>query len=167
MWIGALTLAVNVGGNLFQAVVIDPVWSGNPPESIKAFAASPYLNQVLIFHRNPFLLMGLLCLLASPFLAWKERAMRRWLLIAVGCYFAVFISTVLFFGPVNQALFFPDPGHVADPATAIAMTRRWVLADRVRYAFRLAAFLSILRAMVLSGAASVSRDLRASAAEKF
>jgi hypothetical protein len=93
--------------------------------------------------------------------------MRRWLLIAVGCYLTVIVSTVLFFGRVNAALFFPAAGHGVDAATAIAMTRHWVLADRFRYAFRVAAFLSVLRAMVLSGAASVGRDVRVSAAEKF
>src|SRR5438067_13900170 len=96
LWIAAVTLAVSVGGNLYQAIVLDPVWSASPPESLRTFAASPYLAGVITFHTNPVFLAGLLCLLASPFLAWKVPTMRLWLLIAVGCYFTAILSTILF-----------------------------------------------------------------------
>ena len=148
LWIAAIALAVSVGGNLFQAIVIDPVWSASPPESVRAFAVSPYLARLKMFHTNPLFLFGLVCLLASPFLAWNRPPIRIWLLIAAGCYFAVLLSTLFYFYPINDVLFGPA-GVGTDAATVRTMTRNWLLADRVRYVLRLAAFLCVLRAMAV------------------
>ena len=46
LWIAAIVLAVSVGGNLFQAVVVDPVWSASPPDSLRAFAKTPYFTGI-------------------------------------------------------------------------------------------------------------------------
>jgi uncharacterized membrane protein len=156
LWIAAITLAISVGGNLFQAMVIDPVWSASPPESVKTFAGTPFLAALKTFHTNPLFLVGLICLLASPFLAWNSPGMRKWLLIAAGCYLLVIFATVLYFWPINNALF-TGARKAADTATIAAMARRWIYADRIRFAFRLAAFLCVLRAMVLSGTAAIGR----------
>jgi len=152
MWVAAITLAVSVGGNLFQAVVVDPVWSGSPPESLRTFAKTPYFGRLKTFHTNPLFLVGLAFLLATPAFAWNQPTLRSWLLIAAGLYLVVILSTLLYFYPLNDALLVRG-GEGLDTATVVAMTRRWVVADRIRYIFRLASFLCLLRAMTVSGAA--------------
>lgn len=66
VWMAVITLAVSVGGNIFQMSVVDPVWSASPPESVRTFAASPLPERVKRFHLNPLYAIGLICLLAAP-----------------------------------------------------------------------------------------------------
>lgn len=156
LWIAAVTLAVSVGGNLFQAIVIDPVWSASPPESAKSFASTPYFGRLKTFHTNPIFAIGLACLLASPFLAWNSPGMRAWLLAAAGCYLLVTLVTLLYFWPINNALLVRG-GEGLDATAAARMARHWLIADRIRYAFRMASFLCMVRAMVVSGASLPGR----------
>jgi Anthrone oxygenase len=152
VWVAAITLAVSVGGNLFQAVVVDPVWSGSPPESLRTFAKTPYFERLKTFHTNPLFLVGLACLLAAPVLAWNQPSLRNWLLMAAVLYLVVILGTLLYFYPLNDVLLARGGGGL-DTATVVAMTRRWVVADRIRYLFRLASFLCLLRAMTIHGIA--------------
>jgi hypothetical protein len=104
VWVAAITLAISVGGNLFQAVVVDRVWSGSPPDSVRDFVQSPYLARVKSFHTNPVFLVGLFCLLASPVLSWNQPVMRIWLLSAAVLSLLVIIATLLYFWPLNDVL---------------------------------------------------------------
>lgn len=146
----AIVLAISAGGNLFPAVVIDPVWSGSPPESVRTFATGPFVARVRLFRVNPFLPVGMVCLLASPFLTWPMPAMRRWLLVAAASYLVVLLATFLYFWPINNKPGLMSAGGTVDSATVISLTRQWILADRFRYVLRVAAFVCVLRAMVLS-----------------
>ena len=153
LWIAVVTLATSVGGNLFQMTVVDPVWSGSPPESVQRFVSeTSLLSGVKKFHQNPIYLFGLVCLVATPFLAWNRPAMRNWLLIAAVIYVGIVLVTLLYFYPMNHVLGLLDAHPSTDTAALIATTRRWIFADRIRFIFRLASFLCALRAMSLSGA---------------
>jgi anthrone oxygenase-like protein len=158
VWVATVTLAISVGGNLFQMIVIDPAWSASPPESVRSFATGTwFVSGMKRFHTSPIVLPGLLCLLASPLLAWNLPRMRAWLLAAVAIQAGIMLVTLLYFYPMNRVLGFVPGGPTADPRTIVAMTHRWILADRFRLAFRFAAFLCLLRAMVLSGARALGR----------
>jgi uncharacterized membrane protein len=158
LWIAVVTVAISVGGNLFQSTVVDPVWSASPPESVEAFVSQTSLvSGVKRFHQSPIYLFGLLCLVASPVLAWNRPAMRKWLLIAAVIYIGIIVVTVLYFYPMNGELGFLGTHPSTNAATLIRTTHQWILADRIRQAFRVAAFLCVLKAMVLSGAAATSR----------
>ncbi len=152
LWIAVVTLAISVGGNLFQMTVVDPVWSSSPPESVQKFTSETSLvSGVKKFHQNPIYLFGLVCLVASPLLAWNRRAMRNWLLIAAAIYIGIVLVTLLYFYPMNHVLGSLDAHSSKDAATLIATTHRWIFADRFRFIFRLASFLCAVRAMSLSG----------------
>jgi hypothetical protein len=58
----------------------------------------------------------------------------------------VVIFTLLYFWPLNDVLLARD-GQGVDTATLVSMARRWIIADRIRYCFRFAALLCILKAM--------------------
>lgn len=95
-------------------------------------------------------MIGLVCLLASPLLAWNTPDLRKWLLLAVTIQLVIIIGTITFFYPINKVLL-EQAGAGLDAVTITAMARRWVLVDRVRYILRFAAFLSLLRATTLFG----------------
>jgi anthrone oxygenase-like protein len=156
LWIAALTLAVSVGGNLFQAMVIDPVWSASPPESVGLLA--PLIGHRLgWFHGNPIYLGGLVFLFASPFLAWNSPRQRMWLLIAGSSFALVIATTLLYFHPINDVLQSYRAGKAVDPAVMRTLVRHWIVANWFRIALRVVSFLCVLRAMVLSGAPDSAR----------
>jgi hypothetical protein len=85
LWLAVLTLAISVGGNLFQMVVIDPIWSASPPESVRAFfVGTPFLAALRRFHTHPLLQAGAVCLLAALILNRNVPTLRKWILLAVG-----------------------------------------------------------------------------------
>jgi uncharacterized membrane protein len=151
LWVAVIAVAVGIGGNVFQMVVIDPVWSAAPPESLRSFfSGTRFLAAMARFHaKNPFAFIGLFCLLASPFLGWNVPRLRIWLLTAVGIYVGIVLLTILYIYPINDALFY-KAGAGLDTNVVIAMSRRWLLADRIRLVFKFAALLCLLRALSLS-----------------
>jgi len=59
LWLAILAMAISVGGNVFQMVVIDPVWSASPPESVHAFfSGTPFYEAIRRFHQNLSRLVG-------------------------------------------------------------------------------------------------------------
>jgi uncharacterized membrane protein len=102
------------------------------------------------FHLNRLLPIGLLCLLATPFLAWRVPELRNLLLAAVGIYAVIVLGTILYVWPINNALL-RGAGSGLDAATIRDMVRHWLLADRIRVVLTFAAFLCLLRALSVSG----------------
>ncbi len=149
LWIAILQAAVSLGGNVFQMVVIDPVWSASPPESTRAFfIGTPYYEALKRFHLSPLLFVGLLCLLGSLALYWNVPVKRNWILLAVGIQLLILIGTVFYVYPINDVLILRG-GVGLDPAAAQVLARRWLMADRIRLVFKLAVFLCLLRALSL------------------
>lgn len=99
-------MAISVGSNVFQMVVIDPIWSASPPESVGAFfSATPFLEAIRGFHQNPFFLVGAVCLLGALILNWKVPTLRKWILLAVGIELLVVLGTIVYVYPINDVLF--------------------------------------------------------------
>ena len=153
IWIAILSVTIGVGGNLFQMMVVDPLWSVAPPASVQAyFSDVRHFEALLRFHQNPFFFVGLLCHVASIGLYWKTRALRWWLLIALFAKVAVSVGTAFYVYPINDVLMVHHAANI-DPAAAVELTRHWLFADRVRFLFKVVALLSLLRALQLSGVA--------------
>ena len=62
----------------------------------------------------------------------------------------VIVGTALYVYPINDALFV-HAGSGLDSVTAEALTRHWLLADRIRFVLKVAVFLSLLRTLSLTG----------------
>jgi uncharacterized membrane protein len=154
LWASMLTLTVSVGGNLFQAVVIDPVWSASPPESLetvgKTSSESSIMHGVTLFHQNPISRFGLICLALSPIVGWNDRSIRKWLLAGAIIFAVVFIATVVYFHPLNDMLFENAAGKPA--AVLRDAAQRWLWADRVRFALRVMSFFCVLKALMIFSA---------------
>lgn len=153
IWIIALTLAVGFGGNVFQMVVVDPVWSASPPASVESYFGDPKGYEALRrFHLNPFFTFAQLCLVAAVILNWQDRLLRRWLLTALITQILIIIGTIVYVYPINDPLMV-HAGRNVSASTAAELTRHWLLADRVRLIFKLVVLASVLRALQCSGAA--------------
>jgi hypothetical protein len=148
LWIAVTAIAISIGGNLFQMVVIDPIWSAKSDSARSLSPGTQILNRVGKFHNNPFGLIGLLCLLASPLLAWNIPLLRKWLLLAVAIQMIIVLGTVLYFWPINKVLLEHATG--LNPGTVTTLKHRWLVADRIRLALRFASFFCLLRALTLS-----------------
>jgi len=129
--------------------VIDPIWSASPPASVGAFfSGTPFLEAIRSFHQNPFFLVGAVCLLGALILNWKVPTLRKWILLAVGIELLVVLGTIFYVYPINDVLFVHAGGGL-DSTAIKAMTHRWLIADRIRFIFKVVVFLCLLRALSL------------------
>jgi hypothetical protein len=64
------------------------------------------------------------------------------------------LITTLYVWPIDT-VFFMGVGEGGNTAKLVEMTHRWIVADRIRLVFRFAAFLCLLKAMILSGATAI------------
>ncbi len=152
IWVVALAVAISVGGNVFQMIVIDPIWSASPPTSLQSyFGDRAHYEALRRFHLNPFFMFALVCLIAAVILQWRAQSLRRWLLTALGIQLVIIVGTVLYVYPINDVLML----HVArdvSGSTASTLTHHWLIADRLRLVLKFAVLLSLFRALQLSGA---------------
>jgi hypothetical protein len=89
------SMAGSIGGGLYEHVVLTPLWSASPPSSfsiIQPGTGVPLQDFWIPVHAaiTVFLLLSLV-------LAWKERKVRRWLLIGLGSYIVMRAWSGLFF----------------------------------------------------------------------
>lgn len=129
-------------------VVIDPIWSAAPPESVHAFfVGTPFAQALARFHLNPLLLVGEICLFGALISYWNAPSLRKWILITVGIHIIVIVGTIFYVYPINAVLI--QGGGTLDATAIQKLTQHWLLADRIRLVFKLAALLCLLRALSL------------------
>jgi len=149
LWLTVIGLGTWAGGTLYQMLVIVPIWSGSPPDSVRSFFGSTDYNRTIWrFFGPPFMLARGLPLLAALLAGWPFRIHRRALLVAtVGMVFNV-ILTIAYIYPINAVLFEQAGGGRA-AGEVQAMVDRWILADRFRFAVGTVSFLAVLVAFRL------------------
>ena len=157
IWIVALALAISVGGNVFQMVVVDPAWSASPPASLQNYFGDLSRYEALRrFHVNPVFMFAQVCLVAAVILHWREGSLRRWLLAALVMQLVIIIGTIFYVYPINDVLMVHAAQEVS-AASAAELTRHWLVADRLRLVLKFAVLVSVFRALQLSGAPSRAR----------
>jgi hypothetical protein len=143
--LAVLALTTWVGGTLYQMLVIVPLWSASPPESVRAFfQGTDYNSTIYHFFGPPFMAARNLPLLLALVFGWHRPRHRYALLLAVGC-FLVFgvIFTLVYVYPINEVLFHHAGGsHTAEEIRV--MVDQWIFADRVRFAVGIVGFLALL-----------------------
>lgn len=118
-----LLMALELGGSLYERLVVDPAWTTN------LGIIQPHSGGV---NRKAFWipLHGALTLLLPIALwaCWRSRAVRRWLLAAVGVYLAMRAWTFAYFIPL--ALQFETAEELSDALAKEAQV--WVLLSSLR-----------------------------------
>lgn len=149
LWYSVFAWAAWVGGTLYQMLVVVPMWSAAPPESVRAFFLGTEYNRLIYrFFGPPFMAARLLPLAAALGLAWRLPRHRRALGLAVLCVGAMVAFTVAYIYPINAVLM-AAAGRDHTAEEIVAMARSWILADRIRFAVGLVAFGAILHAFRL------------------
>jgi hypothetical protein len=147
LWLSVVALTTWVGGTLYQMVVIVPLWSAAPPESVRTFFNGTDWNRTIFnFFGPPFIIARNVPLLAALVAGWHLPRHRRALLVAVLCFagFAA-IFTITFVYPINAVLF-EQAGGTGSADEIRALVRRWILLDRIRFLVGLVGFAALLHA---------------------
>ena len=147
LWLAVLGMSVWVGGTLYQMLVVVPMWSASPPESVRAFFLDTRYNVTIWnFFGPPFMVARLAPLLGALLVGWHLPQHRKWLLVAAVCKAFGVVFTLAYIYPINDVLFVQAGGNHS-PEEIQAMARQWIVADRVRFGVGVIGFLAMLRAL--------------------
>jgi len=146
LWVAVFAWSTWLGGTLYQMVVIVPMWSAAPPDSVREFfLGTTYTEHIFNFFGPPFMVARVLPVLVATALAWHLPRERLLLGIASACLVATVVFTLLYIYPINDVLVFQAGGDL-EAAEIQRMANTWIWADRARFAVGTAAFAAILLA---------------------
>lgn len=149
LWYNVLSLGIWLGGTVYQMLVIVPLWSAAPPESVRTFFGGTAYNRTILHFFGPLtqLTRGLPLLLLAG-LTWDIPRHRPWLFASASTMLIGLVMTRAYIYPINDVLFTRAGGDLG--ATAIrALVDRWILADRVRFAIMATGYSCLLKAFGL------------------
>ena len=150
VWGSVLAWTTWVGGTLYQMLVIVPLWSASPPETVRAFfQGTDYNRTIFHFFGPPFIVARNVPVIAALLAGWHLPRHRHALLIAVLCFTVVApVYTLVSIYPINAVLF-EQAGGTYPPEEIRAMARDWIVRDRLRFGIGLIGFSAILWAFRL------------------
>lgn len=91
------TVALAVGGGLYENLLVSPVWSKTPPKTFALIQPEHGLNLVLFW--IPVHAAITLLLITALVTNWHHKTRQRLLLIAVASYVVMRLWTLLYFVP--------------------------------------------------------------------
>lgn len=137
------------GGTLFNMTVIVPIWSENPPESVRLFFGETSFNQYINNFFGPaWMLIRFLPIIAALIMAWKSKLHRRYLLITCGIFIFSIVYTLTYIYSINEILMFQAGGDNTTEEIN-SMVEKWLFADRLRFAVMLIGYFYLLKAFRL------------------
>jgi hypothetical protein len=149
LWYNVVSLGIWVGGTVYQMIVIVPIWSASPPESVRAFfAGAPFLVHVRHFFGPRTMVLRVVPLFALLGAAWQFVHVRPWVGACVATVTFGLLMTLLYIYPINTVLFDRAGGDLS-PDGVRELAEKWIFADRVRFAIMAAGYLCLLHAFAL------------------
>lgn len=152
-WLLALFFAIVLGAHVFQATVLFPVWSSDPPKSLVEWLATPYPMRVPAFFVR--LVSSLYTVSSIAVLLAALRAVTPRLALAVAgiCGLVHLSVNLLIFLPTNRRLGL-DPGGPGaanlDPQLVKTLVRKWGAWNLVRLAVETVGFVAAVLAVKAS-----------------
>jgi uncharacterized membrane protein len=154
LWIAVLSWGIWIGGTIYQMMVIVPMWSASPPESLRGFLTrTDFLHHVVKFFGPRWMPLRVLSVWGALFCGWNLRAHRPFLIAAPFCVTIGVVFTMAYIYPINAILFDQVGGNLSDEEIR-AMLRQWILADRARLFLISVGYLALLRAFSMAMPAS-------------
>lgn len=149
MWWSVIGMATWVGGTMFYMVVVVPLWSASPPESVRTIFTDAGLNKTIWnFFGPPWMAVRNVPLIAALVVGWPYPAHRRLLQVTVAIAVLGVVFTLIIIYPINAVLM-GEPGHEVGADEMRSLVRQWVIADRIRFAAMTVGFLFLLRAFAI------------------
>jgi Domain of unknown function (DUF1772) len=99
LWFFVLSASILTGGGIFEHVVLTPLWSGSPPESVTGWQYGGIQRKFFIIFSPLYYLCSLALIIASW---WMPQQQRKWALVAGLSGIAIGFATFLFFIPILQ-----------------------------------------------------------------
>jgi len=132
LWYNVLSLAIWFGGTIYQMLVIVPLWSAAPPQSVKSFfTTSGYPQTINNFFGRRTQALRAIPLFLLPAAGWAHPGLRPWLVIPALTMGLALILTLAYIYPINDVLIFKAGGDL-DAASIERLSRKWIAADRLR-----------------------------------
>lgn len=156
-------LGIAIGGGLYEQLVVIPVWSSAPPDSVVSYYQHNVANPHLALDQGgrfwarvmPLMTLSALGTALSGLRTAPEH--RKWRLGAVALTLGLIVATGVWFIPNIRRLLGGDV--LAMPADAIVrLTTSWVRFNWIRSLLFLVSWLAALRALTLSPARTDARE---------
>ena len=141
-----LFYSLNFGPMVFESFTSDRTWASNPPDSFSMFLG-PYGQKTVHYWRVVSPAALLLFVLSIAF-NWQAGDRKWWLALALVMYLAVQAATMAYFVPEQDALI-SKRGSLGG-AVLKSRADRWILLNYFRIVTGVAAFVFLLRAMLVS-----------------
>lgn len=131
-WSLVILFALVLGGQTFDAFVLVPIWSGNPPDSVDQWLGTPAAHAVPRYFSRllPALLIASVAALAGG--VFFATARRGCLVLAAACGLTHMGLVMRFFVPTNRALGFLPPQSTPGSSDKADLVRAWMRWNYVR-----------------------------------
>src|SRR5689334_17907533 len=152
LWLFIVLLSIQLGAGLYETLVVVPLWSASPPQSVWGWNALRNAHpqfaidsgrRFWIFITPTVGLLSLAALLTGWRAPWEH---RKWLLAATLTAFMMVVITFLYFVPSLIELMKARPNDV-NAGQIAGKARLWVMLNWVRVLALIAAWLCGLRAL--------------------
>ena len=149
LWAAVLTWAIALGAKLFDLLVLAGAWGAAPSASLALYPYGPRYPLDPGDFFQPLSALMLLAIAGALVSGWRfGAAYRRWLWLAAGAFFLIWIATPTVFWPMINELWDASRGRIArTDAQLTALVRRWIVFDWLRILAILVGFVSSVRAL--------------------
>ena len=145
LWLFVILAGIVAGGSIYDELVVEPLWAGSPPESVRAWSYG--VVQGRFFARfTPF--YGLFSLALTVASLWLPRRQRKWALIAGLTGIIALLSTILFFMPIAGRLQVGQGSGLSDEEI-VRLVNQWDAWQWTRTVLLLSSWFAGLRALSL------------------
>jgi hypothetical protein len=154
LWLSVINLSIWIGGTLFHMIVVLPLWSHHPPDSVRAFFGGTRAYEYLLdFYGPRSMVIRITPIVLALGLGWNSGRHRNLLSITVLTIAIGLVLSVLIVFPINEALM-ARAGEGTTPEDIERMVDTWVLADRARFALLSVGYFFLLWAFRLPARSS-------------
>ena len=142
------------GGQVFNELMIVPIWSASPPESLKFYRELPRKGGAPFF--TIFHPLFVVLAIGATLAAWKSaRRSRKWLALSALIAVAITISLMFYLTPLVGSMFRHSVAGDLPASEIVAGIERWKLGSRICLLVELFGFAcSVIALRVWSGEAA-------------
>jgi Domain of unknown function (DUF1772) len=151
LWLFVIVFSIELGGGLYETLVVVPTWAGNPPDSVIAFYQNNAAKPDLALNAGPKFWMfctpltGLTAIGAFLSGLRTNPVHRHWRVLGTGLAIIVVVWTFAWFVP-NIMRLFSEEVLTMNPADLSALANRWASLNWLRVVLYSAGFLATLKA---------------------